>query len=104
MAETVSKETLKAALAELVQTDREFFISLISDTLAHAMASAEPVATIKNKQNKRKPLPAKVEPAYRKGSTALMDGLAIKKEALLNLRALFSDQPPAEEIIAALSK
>ncbi len=106
MADTVSKEMLKSALVELAETEREFFMSLISDTLAHALASTDSAIPIKNKQKQgiRKPLPARVNPAYRKGAETLMEGLAINKSALLDLRTLFADEPSAEEIIATLTK
>jgi len=105
MPDAVSKEMLKSALVELAQSEREFFIALLSDTLAYALAlpDASPSTPIKPK-SRRKPLPAKVEPAYRRDPSLLRQQYAIDKSALLSLRELFADAPPAEAIIATLAK
>lgn len=105
MSDTVSREMLKSALVELVQSEREFFINLISDTVASALASPEIVPATQGKQKgRRKPLPAKVQPSYRLNALPLRQQYAIDKSALLSLRKLFADAPPAEEIIATFTR
>ena len=105
MAETVSKEMLKSALVELAQSEREFFLALLSDTVAYALALPDAAPPTPNKQKgRRKPLPAKVNPAYRGDASSLRQQYAIDKSALLSLRELFVDAPPAEAIIATFTK
>ena len=109
MTNAVSKEMLKSALVELAQSEREFFVALLSDTLAYALAlpDAAPPAQSKQKtqrNSRRIPLPVKVNPTYRPNSAALRQQYAVDKTALLSLRALFADAPTAEAIIATLRK
>ena len=105
MSDIVSKDMLKAALLELAQSDRDFFITLLSDTLAHAMAVSDATPIVKNKKpTKRKPLPGKVIPPYRQDIAGIRHDFAINKSALLSLRKLFTDAPKAEAIIAILTK
>ena len=96
---------LKSALVELAQSEREFFITLLSDTVAYALALPNAAPAVQSKQKgRRKPLPAKVEPSYRRNASVLRQQYAIDKSALLSLRELFADAPPAEAIIATFTK
>ncbi|MFN0213322.1 MAG: hypothetical protein ACKVT2_03635 [Saprospiraceae bacterium] len=96
---------LKSALVELAESDREFFIALLSDTLAHALAVPNAAAPANNKKTtRRKPLPSKVVPSYQQSTAAMRQDFAINKSALLSLRELFADAPKAESIIATLTK
>ena len=105
MANAVSKEMLKSALVELAQTEREFFIALLSDTLAYALALPDAAPAISsNRKSRRKPLPEKVIPAYRGDPSLLRRQYAIDQSALQPLRELFADAPTAEAIIARLTK
>ncbi len=105
MGNAVSKEMLKSALVELAQSEREFFIALLSDTLAYALTLPDTAQPAQKKQkSRRKSLPDKVVPAYRQDGTLLRQRYAIDKSALLSLRELFADAPPAEAIIATFTK
>jgi len=105
MADAVSKEMLKSALVELAESDREFFISLLSETLASFAATPEGASSAKSqKSTSGKLLPTKVIPPYHKYAAALRQKYAIDKSALPMLRELFADAPNAESIIATLSK
>jgi hypothetical protein len=106
MSDTVSKEMLKTALAELAQTERAFFVALVSDALTLANASADTQGTRTRRVGKksRKPLPAKVKPAYRQETIEALPGSPVDKSAIIALQELFAEAPDAEEIIASITK
>lgn len=100
---TISKELLKTALIELAQSDRDFLVSLVADALKDA-APAQGAAAPKIFSKRKKPPIEKIVPPYRQNVEELHGKYAIDESVLIKLQRLFDDAPPAEEIIATLSK
>lgn len=106
MVNVISKKMLKSALVELAKSDREFFVALLSDTLENVSPEVESTTTAKPTKHsgRRKPLPAKINPPYRRNIEALRKKYVVDKSKLLAMRELFADAPPAEIIIESLTK
>jgi hypothetical protein len=102
MGEILSQEMLKTALMELVRSDKEFIASLLSEIEDKKTASI--VSQRKSKKG-RKLLPDKVKPDYRRDDVETWrKQFAIDKTALVELRSLFADAPPTEDILKSLTK
>ncbi|MFN0013060.1 MAG: hypothetical protein ACKVU2_00810 [Saprospiraceae bacterium] len=104
MTETLSPQTLKSALAELARSDRAFLVALLTEVLESAYPSgAESPAKLSLKG--RKPLPTKITPAYRPKDVAKWrKQFAAPASVLLELRPLFADAPPTEEMVRGLKR
>lgn len=109
VASKISKEMLKTALIELAQSDRDFLVSLVADALKDAApvqgAAAPKAASKRKKPESGEPVVKKIIPSYRpKNLEELLEKYELDKSVLLELRKVFADAPPAEELIAALTK
>ena len=104
MSHLISKEELKSALLELVQSDKKFVSSLLAELVLHLPTSTVAVQSPRKRHAGAKEIPTKVVPAYRQNIKKTYPKAGLKKATVEELRELFSDAPPAEQIIKAIHK
>jgi hypothetical protein len=105
MAHSISKEELKAALLDLVRSDRTFASSLLGELLLQLPVQATAAQTDKKQpQPRTKKTSRKIIPAYRQDIKEVYPEAGLSKPTIIELRELFSDAPPAEDIVRMLQK
>jgi len=104
MTETLSPQTLKSALTELARSDRAFLVALLKEVLESSYP-ADTKNTPKQSLKKGTMPTSKITPPYRPKDVAKWrKQFAAPASALLDLRPLFVDAPPAEDIVRVLKK
>jgi hypothetical protein len=100
MENTISKDMLKSALIELAQSDREFFVSIISDLLPQngRKTAKKPISEPKIEEKTNPPL-EKITPPYRKNVEEMRAKYAMDINVLRKLEELFKDAPSVEEFL-----
>jgi hypothetical protein len=97
---TISKDTLKSALIELAQSDREFFVSIIGDLFPpNGRKTAKKPVSEKKMTEKSIPPLEKINPPYRKNVEELRAKYAMDIHVLRKLEELFKDAPSVEEFL-----
>jgi hypothetical protein len=98
MAHSISKEDLKEALLELVQSDSKFVSSLLAEMVLHLPAEVKS-APLKKQVRAQSP---KIIPSYRQDIKKEYPDAGLSRETIVRLRELFADAPSSEQIISTL--
>lgn len=100
MAHSISKEDLKEALLELVQSDSKFVSSLLAEMVLHLPSAAKSENPQKQvRAQKGKPSP-QIIPPYRQDIKKVYPEAGLSEETIAGLRELFADAPTADQIIS----
>ncbi len=104
MSQAFSKEELKAALLDLVQSDKNFVSSLMEELVLHLPAQDAGRKDKKQNRPTAKRISGKILPTYRQDIKKAYPKAGLSESAVHELRELFADAPPAEQIIEIIRK
>ena len=104
MSQNISKEALKAALLDLVQSDKVFVSSLLAELAMHLPRKPLTAPANRLPRSSAKKTTGKIVPAYRQNVKKVYPQAGLSEAAARGLQQLFADAPPAEQIIKTLYK
>ncbi len=102
MAHSISKEDLKEALLELVQSDSKFVASLLAEMVSHLPSVAKSENPQKQVRSQKGNPSPKVIPSYRQDIKKMYPEAGLSEKTIAELRELFADGPSSEQIISTL--
>lgn len=104
MSQNISKEALKAALLDLIQSDKVFVSSLLAELAAHL--PRKPVTAPANRRHRSsvKKTTGKIVPVYRQNVKQAYPEAGLSETTARGLQELFADAPPVEQMLKMLHK
>ncbi len=104
MSQNISKEALKAALLDLVQSDKVFVSSLLAELAMHLPHKPLTAPVSRRPRSAAKKTAGKIVPAYRQNVKKAYPQAGLSEAAAKGLQELFADAPPVEQMLKMLHK